>query len=245
VRIKKLEGANIAIVAMGESQLDFHLSIAHSNNFDEVWAINAMAGIVREVDRTFMLDPAGRFFDSDAAGSQTELMKKILKTHPGPIYTCELDDRCTNLVEFPLLEVIKETGSSYLNNTVCFAIAFALYNKVSRINMFGVDFTYKGNLHFAEAGRACVEFWLSKCISAGIIVSVAPRSGLLDTDVPIQDKIYGYHRLENPPLVLIDPETENFYKIGFREYTEVVKKEHRKNAELFPILNTPPEAKRY
>ena len=231
MRIKKLEGANIAIVAMGESQLDFHLSITHSNNFDEVWAINAMAGIVREVDRTFMLDPASRFFDSDAAGSQTKLMKKILKTHPGPIYTCELDDRCTNLVEFPLLEVIKETGSSYLNNTVCFAIAFA--------------FTYKGNLHFAEAGRACVEFWLSKCISAGIVVSVAPRSGLLDTDVPIQDKIYGYHRLENPPLVIFDPKIEKFYKIGFKEYTEIVEKENRKNAELVPILNTTPEAKRY
>ena len=236
MRIKELEGANIAIVAMGESQLDFHLSISHSNQFDEVWAINAMAGIIREVDRTFMLDPATRFFDSDAAGTQTELMRKILKTHPGPIYTCELDDRCTNLEEFPLLEVVKETGSSYLNNTVCFAIAFAMYNKVGRINMFGVDFTYKGNLHFAESGRACVEFWLSKCISAGIVFSV---------DVPLQDKVYGYHRLDNPPLVMFDPETEEFYKVGFKEYTEAVEKENRKNAELVPVLNTPPEAKRY
>ena len=245
MRIKELEGANIAIVAMGESQLDFHLSISHSNQFDEVWAINAMAGIIREVDRTFMLDPATRFFDSDAAGTQTELMRKILKTHPGPIYTCELDDRCTNLEEFPLLEVVKETGSSYLNNTVCFAIAFAMYNKVGRINMFGVDFTYKGNLHFAESGRACVEFWLSKCISAGIGVSVAPRSGLLDTDVPLQDKVYGYHRLDNPPLVMFDPETNEFYKVGFKEYTKAKEEENRKNAQLVPILDTPPEAKRY
>jgi len=245
MKIEKLDGANIAIVAMGESQLDFHLSISHSNQFDEVWAINAMAGIIREVDRTFMLDPATRFLDSDAAGTQTGLMRKILKSHPGPIYTCELDDRCTNLVEFPLLEVVKETGSSYLNNTVCFAIAFAMYNKVGRINMFGVDFTYKGNLHFAESGRACVEFWLSKCISAGIVVSVAPRSGLLDTDVSLQDKVYGYHRLDNPPLVMFDPETEEFYKIGYKEYTKAVEDENRKNAELVPILNTPPEAKRY
>ena len=112
MKIKELEGANIAIVAMGESQLDYHLSISHGNEFDEVWAINAMAGIVKQVDRTFMLDPASRFFDSDDAGSQTHLMRKILKTEPGPIYTCELDDRCDNLVEFPLLEVIEDTGSS-------------------------------------------------------------------------------------------------------------------------------------
>jgi len=245
MRIKELDGANIALVAMGESQLDFHLSISHSNEFDEVWAINAMAGIIKEVDRTFMLDPASRFLDSDDAGTQTGLMRKILTTHPGPIYTCELDDRCPGLVEYPLLEVIKETDCSYLNNTVPFAIAFALYNRVGRINLFGIDFTYKGNLHFAEAGRACVEFWLSKCITAGVVVSIAPRSGLLDTNITIQDKIYGYHRLENPPLVMFDPDTKEFYKVLYKEYKEAVEKQQRKDAELIPILSTPPEAKRY
>ena len=245
MRIKELDGANIALVAMGESQLYFHLSISHSNEFDEVWAINAMAGIIKEVDRTFMLDPASRFLDSGDAGTQTGLMRKILTTHPGPIYTCELDDRCPGLVEYPLLEVIKETDCSYLNNTVPFAIAFALYNRVGRINLFGIDFTYKGNLHFAEAGRACVEFWLSKCITAGVVVSIAPRSGLLDTNIAIQDKIYGYHRLENPPLVMFDPDTKEFYKVLYKEYKEAVEKQQRKDAELIPILSTPPEAKRY
>ena len=240
-----LDGANIAIVAMGESQLDYHLSVSHGHEFDEVWAINAMAGIARQVDKTFMLDPASRFLDTDDAGSQTHLMKKVLKEHPGPIYTCELDDRCDNLVEFPLLDVVKETGSSYLNNTVAFAVAFAMYNRVGRINMFGVDFTYKGNLHFAEAGRACVEFWLSICISAGIVVSVAPRSGLLDTDLPIQEKIYGYHRLDNPPVILFDPDTGDFYKTGHKEYVHSIEEENRKNAKVIPILDTPPEAKRY
>jgi len=244
MKIKTLDGANVAIVAMGESQLDYHLSICHGNEYDEVWAINAMAGIARQVDRTFMLDPASRFLDTDDSGSQTSLMKKVLKTHPGPIYTCELDERCTNLVEFPLLDVVKHTGSSYLNNTVCFAIAFALYNRVGRLNMFGVDFTYKGNLHFAEAGRACVEFWLSKCITAGMVVSVAPRSGLLDTDVPLKDKVYGYHRLDNPPLIIIDPETNEFCEVSYNDYMKA-KEEELRNGAIVPVLNTPPEAKRY
>ena len=73
----------------------------------------------------------------------------------------------------------------------------------------------------------------------------SPRSGLLDTDVPIQDKIYGYHRLDNPPLVMFDPETNDFYEVGFKEYTEAVEEQNRKTAELVPILTTPPEAKRY
>lgn len=244
MKIKTLDGANVAIVAMGESQLDYHLSICHGNEYDEVWAINAMAGIARQVDRTFMLDPASRFLDTDDSGSQTSLMKKVLKTHPGPIYTCELDERCNNLVEFPLLDVIKDTGSTYLNNTVCFAIAFALYNRVGRLNMFGVDFTYKGNLHFAEAGRACVEFWLSKCITAGMVVSVAPRSGLLDTDVPLKDKVYGYHRLDDPPLVIIDPVTNEFCEVKYSKYMRA-KEEELRNGAIVPVLNTPPEAKRY
>ena len=73
-----LEGKEIAIVAMGESQLDFHLSLIHSNKYDEVWAINAMAGIIKEVDRVFMLDPASRFLDTDDAGTQTGIMLSLI-----------------------------------------------------------------------------------------------------------------------------------------------------------------------
>ena len=243
-RIEALEGASIALVAMGESQLDFHLAKSHSVEFDEIWGINAMAGIT-ECDRVFMMDPASRFLDSDAAGGQTGIMSKVLRTHAGPIYTCELDDRCPGLVEYPLLDVVETTRCSYFNNTVPFAIAFALYHKVGKLNLFGLDFTYKGNLHFAEAGRSCVEFWLAKCIENNMVVSVAPRSGLLDTDTPIQEKLYGYHRLENPLLLLIDEEEDEFFTIGYKEYTEQLQKMQRSEAELVPVLNTPPEAKRY
>jgi len=243
-RIEALEGASIALVAMGESQLDFHLAKSHSVEFDEIWGINAMAGIT-ECDRVFMMDPASRFLDSDAAGGQTGIMSKVLRTHAGPIYTCELDDRCPGLVEYPLLDVVEATRCSYFNNTVPFAIAFALYHKVGKLNLFGLDFTYKGNLHFAEAGRSCVEFWLAKCIENNMVVSVAPRSGLLDTDTPIQEKLYGYHRLENPLLLLIDEEEDEFFTIGYKEYTEQLQKMQRSEAELVPVLNTPPEAKRY
>jgi hypothetical protein len=59
-------------------------------------------------------------------------------------------------------------------------------------------------MHFAEAGRGCVEFWLSKCIDAGIEVSIAPRSSLMDTDVDIKDKLYGYHRLSDPKITYQD-----------------------------------------
>jgi len=242
-QIKELEGAEIALVAMGESQLDFHLAKSHSKKWDEVWGINAMAGIT-DCDRVFMMDPASRFLDSDASGSQTGIMVDVVEKHPGPIYTCQLDERCPGLVEYPLLDVVKATQCSYFNNTIPFAIAFALYNKVAKLNLFGIDFTYKGNLHFAEAGRSCVEFWLAKCIENGMIVSVAPRSGLLDTDVPIHEKLYGYHRLEDPTLILID-EDGKFFNMGFKEYSRQMEEKQKADGEVIMTVNTPPEAKRY
>ena len=36
---------------------------------------------------------------------------------------------------------------------------------------------------------------------AGMEVAIAPRSPLLDTNVSANQKLYGYHRLENPPVV--------------------------------------------
>ena len=196
--IPELEGKNIAIIAMGNSQLDYHKMVTHSKKFDEAWAINAMIGVLKKVDRAFIMDPVSRFFDTEDAGNMTVMMQETLPTADYPIYTCELDKRVPALVEYPIEEVVINLDCGYFNNTISYAIAFALWNKVGGVNMFGADFTYKGNVYFAEQGRGCCEFWLAKCIDAGIIVQTALTSGLLDANIPIQEKMYGYHRLEDP-----------------------------------------------
>ena len=38
--LKKLKGKKIAIVAMGKSQLDYHMSISHSKEYNEVQKLN-------------------------------------------------------------------------------------------------------------------------------------------------------------------------------------------------------------
>ena len=200
---EKLKGKKIAIVAMGKSQLDYHLSISHSQEYDEVWAIGSMCAVVK-ADRAFIMDPATRFFETFDAGPQTHVMRKTLPRLDIPIYSCITDHRVPGIRTYPLEEVIKATGCSYFNNSIAYAIAYALYQEVGEINIFGADFTYKTNVHFGELGRACCEFWLSKCISKNIVVSVAPTSSLLDTNVAIEEKLYGYHRLENPPVVYLE-----------------------------------------
>ena len=59
----------------------------------------------------------------------------------------------------------------------------------------------------AESGRACTEFWLSAAIARGMQIEVASCSGLLDTDVPIEEKLYGYHRLEDPLIINMKDDT--------------------------------------
>ena len=152
--IKELEGKNIAIVAMGKSQLDYHMSLSHSQEYDEVWAINSMCAVVK-TDRLFMMDPASRFFDTEDPGPQTKVMRKLLPKLKCPIYSCELDKRAPSIELYPLDDVISELSCGYLNNTIAYAIAFAALNNVGKINMFGADFSYTTNVHFGEMGRAC------------------------------------------------------------------------------------------
>jgi hypothetical protein len=233
-QVPDLSGKSVAIVAMGKSHLEFTLAKTHSQPIDEVWAINAMGGVIFH-DRMFMLDPASRFLDGEEAGSQTGLMREVLRRHPGPIYTCELDKRCQGLVEFPLEDVVNAVGTWYINNTVAFAIAFAIAAKVKRMMIYGVDFSYKGNVHFAEAGRACCEFLIAKAIERNIEVGIANSSGLMDTNVPPNEKLYGYHRLADQPVFSM--EDGRFKQYKYSEVRDIIKAQE-------DALSSPPEAVR-
>ena len=199
--MKDLKGKNIAIVALGGSFSEYVLSRINSVEYDEVWGINSI-GAIFHVDRTFMMDPASRFLDDVKAGLQTGVGREFLLETPnkGPIYSCELDDRVPEIVEYPLTEVVQKLELCYFNNTVAYAIAFAIAAEVGKLNLFGLDFSYKQNIHFAEAGRACVEFWCAVALKNKIPVQVARTSALLDSNVPDNERLYGYHRLD-PPLV--------------------------------------------
>ena len=230
--LEHLEGKKIALVGLGVSQVDFAIGLENSREWDEIWCINS-AGCVYPADRIFALDPASRFFDSDDAGKQTASMVKLMSESDVPIYTCELDPRIKNPVLYPVEEVCNATQCAYLNNTVAYAIAYALYNKVGRIDLFGIDFSYKENMHFAEAGRACVEFWISKCMSADIIVGISGRSTVLDSNVPASEKLYGFHRLEKP-LVAV-PHEGRFIIGPFDEINEELEQYGLKiNEDLVP-----------
>ena len=192
-----MKDKSIAIVGLGNSFSEYILAKIRSEKFDEVWAINAMSGVIYH-DKCFMMDPPSRFLDTPNAGKQTNIMADRLKTKINvPIFSCTLDERCPDVVEYPLQEVLQKTKYAYLNNTVAYALAYAIAEKVSDLHLYGIDFTHKA-INFAEAGRACCEFWLAIAVSKGIKLHIANNSSLLDTNVSDEQKLYGYHRLEDP-----------------------------------------------
>ena len=144
-----------------------------------------------------MMDPVSRFLDSENAGLQTGIAREFLEKNTKPIITCEMDDRVKHLEPYPLEEVIKKLNFCYFNNTVPYAIAYAIYYGAKELCLYGLDYTYR-NVSMAEAGRACTEFWCAIATSKGVKIEVAHNSGLLDTNVPDNEKLYGYHRLKDP-----------------------------------------------
>lgn len=206
MKYQSLKGASIALVAMGRSHVNYTTGLANGAHFDETWVINAMALSLKH-NRLFMLDPPSRFLDSEDAGAMTANMVEYLTTtSPSSkdyhIYSCELDERCPAVELYPLKEVLHVVKHPYFNSTVSYAVAYAIYQEVGQLTVYGADYTYASIPHYAEAGRACLEYWLAVARMSGVAVSVAPESSLLDTSTHPTEKLYGYHRLSDPMAVV-------------------------------------------
>ena len=94
----ELKGKKIAIIGLGASQIDYVIGVENSKQWDEVWGINSALSVF-DLDRVFMLDPVSRFLDTEDAGNQTEVMRRVLPKYTKPIYTCELEARGPALIE--------------------------------------------------------------------------------------------------------------------------------------------------
>ena len=188
--------ATVAIVAMGRSS-GTYLSLASTSGTrrrvaDETWAINSMGGVI-EHDLLFHMDDC-KIQEARAEklpGENIAGMMSWLQAHPKFMTSTPYDDY-PGAVEYPLEEVINGIGGHiYLNGTVAYAVAYAIFIGVKKISMFGCDYTYS-DLHKSESGRGCVEFLLGMASQLGIHIEIAQDSTLMDANVPDSCKPYGY-----------------------------------------------------
>lgn len=208
---------HVAILALGPSvgsYLEFTKRIGGRRKFcDEVWAINAL-GNVFDCDRVFHMDDV-RIQEIRAAAKPDGNIAALLpwlKAHKGPIYTSRPHPEYPGLVPFPLEAVVRDTGYAYMNSTAAYAVAFAVFLKVKKITLFGMDFTY-AHSHHSEKGRACVEFWLGIAAARGIKISIPQKSSLMDGCEPPRDRLYGYDTVD----VTIGRDHEGLQTVRFTE----------------------------
>ena len=201
VELTEAVPAHVAIVGLGPSCATF-FELARglggiSAYCDEVWGINAIGDVLR-CNRIFHMDDL-RIQESRAKerpDSNIARMVEWLKTHPGPVYTSVVREGYPGLVAFPLQEVLNgrydtNGGAPYFNSTAAYAIAYAVHIGVKRISLFGMDYTLP-NVHQAEKGRACCEFWLGIAAARGIEITVPETTSLLDACEPEELRLYGY-----------------------------------------------------
>jgi len=193
-------GKHITILALGPSVAQY-LDIAKrqggkSKFCDEVWSINAL-GDVFSSDLIFHMDDV-RIQEVRAEAlpdSNIGAMVKWLKTTKTPVVTSRDHEDYPSLIEFPLEDVLNNLGYDYFNSTAAYAVALAVHLNAAKISVFGMDFTYK-NVHHAEKGRACVEFWLGQAHARGISLNFPKNTSLMDSSSTAAERLYGYDTLD-------------------------------------------------
>jgi hypothetical protein len=209
----------VAIVAMGPSRNEYIAECSRqSSRFrvaDETWAINAMAGVIQH-DRAIIMDALPYFAKAAREHDAHQGYADWLRTHPGPIYTQRRYEGFPGSVAYPLEDVLNTLRYPYFNNTCAYAIGLAIHLGVRHLKLYGMDFTYANNRGFAEAGRACCEFWLREATWRKIKVTIAASSTLMDQGN--NRPLYGYSvppkvewedgrfRVSHPPAVGAMPE---------------------------------------
>jgi hypothetical protein len=88
-------------------------------------------------------------------------------------------------IPYPLEEILKEFKTRYFTNTISYMIAYAIYTKVKKISIYGVDVSF--GAPYAQENRG-VEYWIGRAEEHGIEVFCPPKSHLLRT---VYGNLYG------------------------------------------------------
>lgn len=160
---------------------------------EEVWAINSTGSVIKH-HRLFVMDDMRTTLPKESAEGRSVAtgLLKWLKKHPGPVYTSTYYPEFPGAVEYPLRDVLEAIGGlPYLNTTVAYAFAYAMYLKVPEVHLYGCDFTYP-DLHIGESGRGCLEFLMGRAATQGMKLVVPQTTTLIDSHVADGQRFYGY-----------------------------------------------------
>jgi len=159
---------------------------------DQTWVINGFGGVLAH-DLIFHMDDVRVQMIRAAAAPDSNIaaMLKWLKKPLSPVMTSREHPDFPALTAFPLEAIVNEFPQCYFNSTAAYAVAYAIHKRVTKLSLFGMDFTYP-DAHDAEKGRACVEFWLGIAVARGIKLAMPKATSLMDALYPQAQRFYGY-----------------------------------------------------
>lgn len=189
---------SVALVALGPSFYDFCRDAfgrqGHKQSFDEIWTVNRGAFAFRH-DKVFLMDDLRWVEQHDADYAAR------IKRHDKPVITCYEYPDYPNAVAYPLEAVIKALGDDLINNTVAYAVAYAMVTQVKMLTLYGADFYYPDTQAREEGGQATA-YLLGQAGRFGMQFSLPQSTSLLcanhtkvdaETGRPFRP-LYGYHR---------------------------------------------------
>jgi len=166
--VKGLE--NIFILGRGQSL--GHAPTSQIEN-SEIWGCNNVYK-ARELDRLFIMHD---IYMVQFLREKT-LIEDINKKE-FPVYTLGRYEILNNNVQYPIEEVLKEFGTSYLINNASYMLALAIMQKPKNINLFGIDMSYGTNNEYMYNEKACIEFWLGMAKGKDINFAISEGSTLM------------------------------------------------------------------
>jgi len=181
---------SLAIVAMGNSFRDYMYynfdKDKDGNICDDIWVVNS-AAFVLKADMAIMMDDL-----KDLEERRPNYARRI-KELDIPVLTSRAYPEYPNVIQYPLDRVLSKYQFKYLNGSVAYGLAFALYMGYKKIMMYGCDYMYDHKPGLYERGRGCVEFWIcAGTVIEGADIKIAGSSTLMDSNNP---KFYGYREL--------------------------------------------------
>lgn len=193
--LKESPPKRVALVALGPSAYDYIRHCDRNGNrynlFDETWTVNTFCNLI-QAERLFHMDDIRVQELRAGKNERVRHMLQSMKRYKGPIVTSIPHPDYPNCEAFPLGAAIEQFGSMYFNNTMPYAVAYAMLIGVKELTFFGCDYVWP-NMAEAEAGRGCLEFWIAKAQDRGIVTRIAAGSTLMDSKVlDNKIKLYGY-----------------------------------------------------
>ena len=145
----------------------------------ETWVVAKMLMLARpipRVDMLFSMDNVDHWLTVRRGIFTIEEFKSRVNFKKAPYYSSVKTPGIDMAREYPLKEVVDFVKVPYFSNTICYMLAYAMFQKVDSVDLYGIA---QMGAHEYVQEKAGVEFWIGMLLGHGIQVNIKTQSSLL------------------------------------------------------------------